>query len=440
VETYLETPKLNFRTIRHPPAHEMVRFAKCVIAQCAAITLLPLLLLLFSAVTTTSAQADFAYAWGSNLQGQLGDGTRTVSTVPIPVTTLTSGVTAVSVNGYFSLAVRNGGVYAWGDNSSNELGIATSASHSNTPLPVPSVSSGVTAVAAGNNFSLAIQNGGVRSWGYNGFGNLGNGTNIGTFAGGPPASVTSLSSGVTAIAAGYGHGLAIQQGALYAWGYNRFGQLGDGTHVQHEVPVAVPGLSNGVTAVAAGSYNSVAIQNGAVYEWGLSGGSLPVRLDSLPGSATAVASGAGHILSLTGGNVYAWGRNNYGQLGDGTTTNQDLPAQVDPTDLHDIVAIAAAANSSYALCADGSLWDWGYNAIGDLGLGTTTISYLRPQHLLPPPGYLFASISAGESGEHVVASLIPEPSSLFVLALGALALLTRPQCRSVPKLNGVSEH
>ena len=131
--------------------------------------------------------------------------------------------------------------------------------------------------------------------------------------------------------------------------------------------------------------------------------------------------------------VYAWGSNSFGRLGDGTTTEQHAPEQIDPTDLHDIVAIAAANESGYALSSDGSVWSWGYNTYGELGLGNFT-EYHTPQHLLPPSGYVFNSISADTRSDHALATVVatPEPASLSLLAAGALALFRRTRRKGIP--------
>lgn len=272
------------------------------------------------------------------------------------------------------------------------------------PFAVSSLSSGVTAIAAGEYYSLALKSGGVYSWGANWHGQLGNGT-TNTTASYTPSPVTNLSSGVTAIAAGgsfsppvgppdgtfYSHNLAIQNGAVYAWGYNLYGQLGNGTTTSSLVPVPVTNLSSGVTSIAAGY---------------------------------------GYSLALRNGNVYAWGGNYIGQLGDGTTNNALTPEEIDPTDLNNITAIASAFGGSFALSNNGSLWVWGDNFGGELGLGSSYYGYyLTPQLLIPPSGYRFTSISGQGDGSFALATLapIPEPSSVLLLGIPAAAwLLRRP--------------
>ena len=154
------------------------------------------------------------------------------------------------------------GLEAWGYNGYGQLGNGTTAYRCNTPVAVTGMSSGVTAAAAGSAHSLAVQNGGLRACGYNGYGELGDGT---TANSNTPIAVTGMSSGVTAIAAGCWDSLAVQNGGLYAWGDNEYGQLGNGTKIESNTPVAVAGMSSGVTAVAAGDDDSLALRNGSLY-------------------------------------------------------------------------------------------------------------------------------------------------------------------------------
>src|SRR5262249_55493062 len=118
---------------------------------------------------------------------------------------------------------------------------------------------------------------------------------------------------------------------------------------------------------------------------------------------------------------------------DGTTMEHTTPEQIDPADLVNIIAVAAGSDTSYALSSDGSIWDWGYNGNGNLGLGYESSPFLTPQHLLPPSGYIFTSLDSDSQGAPVVATLaavpLPEPASGCCIALlacgGWMALLRR---------------
>ncbi len=196
-------------------------------------------------------------------------------------------------------------------------------------------------------------------------------------------------TGVTAVDAGGFHVLAIMPDTtVRAWGYNYFGQLGDGTTVNRSVPVAVSGLS-GVKEVAGGGYHSLARKSdGTVAAWGngyqgqLGNGSntqtvtTPVQVSGLSGvldisASSTVAGGSYHSLAVTtDGSVWAWGYNSNGQLGNGTTTNSYVPTRV--SGLTGVTEVAAGEASSFARQPDGTVWAWGWNLYGQLGDGTTT--------------------------------------------------------------------
>src|SRR5208282_4262780 len=165
-------------------------------------------------------------------------------------------------------STTTGTVWAWGYNGYGELGNGT-ATESETPVQASGLS-GVTAIAAGSAHSLAVHSGGtVWAWGDNGSGELGNGT---TNDSATPVQVSGL-SGVFAVAAGYYHSLAVQSGgAVWAWGDNINGQVGNGSTLSYiSAPVEVSGLS-GVIAVATGGYHSLALKyDGTVWAWGYNG-------------------------------------------------------------------------------------------------------------------------------------------------------------------------
>lgn len=244
------------------------------------------------------------WAWGYNGQGQLGTGSTTDSWVPVQVAGLT-GVVAIAAGGFHSLAVDSGGrVHAWGWNGVGALGQGHT---SDRPLPtaVPfNVSSDAVGVAGGAYHSLVVwRDGTVWSFGWNGLGQLGNGS---TTDSSRPARIPGL-NGVAEAAGGIAHSLARgYNGEVWAWGWNALGQLGDGTTNDGRTPVPVTGLTN-VRSVAAGGYHSLAVlDTGAVRSWGWNGlgqlgtGSTADSLRPTPASTagkTEVAAGAAHSLT-----------------------------------------------------------------------------------------------------------------------------------------------
>jgi alpha-tubulin suppressor-like RCC1 family protein len=220
------------------------------------------------------------FAWGYNADGELGNGTNSNSNVPVAVST--SGVlggntvTAVAAGNGDSLALANGQVYAWGNNDHGQLGNGSTISR-NSPVAVSAsgVLGGktVTALAAGDIHSLAVAGGQAYAWGSNSNGQLGNGSNTNSNV--PVAvSTAGVLNGltVTAVAGGGAHSLALANGQVFAWGYNGDGELGNGTKTDSKLPVAVNSLvlsSLQATEIAAGNESSYALTStGRLFAWG----------------------------------------------------------------------------------------------------------------------------------------------------------------------------
>jgi alpha-tubulin suppressor-like RCC1 family protein len=369
------------------------------------------------------------WAWGNNTTGELGDSTRTTRYAPVKVM---DGVAAVAAGEYHSLALRwDGGLWAWGDNSCGQLGDGDTRTR-HAPVRIMD---GVTAVAAGGYHSLALrEDGGLWAWGYNSDGQLGDAVYNGELGdcdkGADLDRPVKILDGVTAIAAGYNHSLAIKEdGSLWAWGGNWSGQLGDGGGNNRDLPLKV---MDGVVAVAAGHSYSLAIkEDGSLWVWGYDnywqlrdgayGGdeddfdegidkykpvmvvedilppaprtdlpesypdlpamgvpAAPTSLAlSLPTQRVALAAGGYHSLAVKGdGGLWAWGDNYYGQLGIGTHGGDDkgFDEGIDqdrPVWVMDGVTAVAAGYHSLALREDGGLWAWGRNYYGGLGDGTS---------------------------------------------------------------------
>jgi alpha-tubulin suppressor-like RCC1 family protein len=264
-----------------------------------------------SGVTAIAAGGDHACAllaigtvrcWGRNELGELGNGTTVSSGVPVPVSGL-ADVSAIASGGSFSCAVAAGAASCWGYNVYGALGNGTTAD-SSVPVGVYGLSSGVSAITAGAFHACALVAGGLRCWGFNSVGQLGDGTFSGleTCNGFACATVpeavkgvggVGVLSGVSAISAGtYSDDTCalLSGGTERCWGYNAYGQLGNGTTIHSPLPVPVTGLTN-VAAISAGGFSSCAL-----------------------------------IQSKS--TVMCWGDNRYGQLGNGTTTNSRTPVTV----------------------------------------------------------------------------------------------------------------
>ncbi len=214
------------------------------------------------------------FCWGFNGTGQLGNNSVGDSSVPV-ATSIPADVESISAGGYHTCAIRFGGsAWCWGWNSNAMIGDGTFSTRL-VPTAVTGLTSGVTAISAGFFHSCAVVGGGAKCWGSNVDGQVGSGSSNPTYL--TAVGVSGLSSGVTAISAGFGHSCAIVGGAAKCWGRSLEGQLGYGPSPATNVsaPVVVLGLTSGVTSISAGFTHSCAIQTGspsASWCWGKSNG------------------------------------------------------------------------------------------------------------------------------------------------------------------------
>ncbi|MFJ4160235.1 RCC1 domain-containing protein [Microbacterium testaceum] len=207
-------------------------------------------------------------AWGANGSGQLGIESTTDQWSPVQVSGLTSGVTQVSTGATHVLALMSdGSVKAWGNNGSGQVGDGSTTNRL-SPVQVSGLTSGVTQVAGGAFASYALSSdGSVKAWGSNGAGQVGDGSKTTRRT---PVQVSGLTSGVTQVTAGALSGYALSSdGSVKAWGYNGNGELGDGSSTSSTTPVRVSGLNSGVTQIGAGYASGYALlSDGAAKAWG----------------------------------------------------------------------------------------------------------------------------------------------------------------------------
>jgi alpha-tubulin suppressor-like RCC1 family protein len=322
--------------------------------------------------------------WGHNEFGAVGDGTTTDRPSPVAVSGLSGGVVAITTGAWHSCALTvAGAVLCWGWNYYGQIGDGTMADRP-TPVAVSGLSSGVVAIAAGKFHTCALTSAGaVLCWGYDAHGQLGDGAKYYIVRRLTPVGARGLSSGVVSIAAGGNHSCAVMRnGAARCWGQNDRGQLGDGTRTGRRTPVAVTGLAGGVAAIVAGTLHTCAVTSShAVKCWGynhygqIGDGTTttritPVAVSGLSSGVVALAAGSYHNCALKGGGgLWCWGRNYFGQLGDRTTTDRATPVSV-PGHTRGVLAIALDGDHSCVSVGSGVVRCWGSNWHGELGDGT----------------------------------------------------------------------
>jgi alpha-tubulin suppressor-like RCC1 family protein len=322
-------------------------------------------------------------SWGNSSFGQTGNGLSNNYNVPVQVPNFTD-VTAVAVSQTHVIALRGDGtVWTWGDNGKGQLGNGVVlAGYTPTPFQVPGLT-GMTAVAATNVNSYAVKSdGSVWAWGDNMNGQLGQGTTSATPTP-TPVKVLGLPGIFTEVSAGSHFAIARRNdGTLWGWGYNSDGNLGTGAPgpVAQHPPVQVFGLT-GITSISSGLQHTVALRgDGAVFTWGNnssgqigdgSAAGTPVRTaQQVLTGAVSVSAGSGFTLAAkSDGTVWGWGSRASGQLGDGPPNATPALTPVQTLEIGSVIRVAAGENHSMALKSDGTLWGWGYNFYGQLGNG-----------------------------------------------------------------------
>ena len=307
-------------------------------------------------------------AWGADDQGQLGVPAQSAPithpvTVPIPAT-----VTSIRSGCSFSMALDTSGhVWTWGSNSVGQLGTGSPAPFNATPtmvsLPTGTI---VKTISAGEGFGVALNaTGKLFAWGIDNRGQLGDG---GHRTGSTVPVRVHLPSGttVTFVASGSEHSLALTStGGVLAWGDNDFGQLGDGTTLERDTPVRItmPSSVKKVTKLIGGGVFSLALTGaGHLLSWGsnafgeLGDGTFtdhlqPERVNLGSTTVTSAVAGGLHVLARTSnGGILAWGENDFGQLGNNSTTNSNVPITPDiPVGAVVAVGSGSGSFSSFAI-------------------------------------------------------------------------------------------
>ena len=339
--------------------------------------------------------------WGLNSSGQIGDGTTTDRSWPVDVSGLTSGAKDITTGGAHSCAIitADGSIKCWGKNDQGQLGDGTTTDRS-TPVLVKT-SLGVTVtnavkVSAGYRHTCAVfSDGKAQCWGENTYGQLGDST---TTQRSNPVTVTNFTTNAVTIAAGYFHTCLLKKtdGTVSCFGRNDKGQLGDGTTTNSSVAVQTLGISTGLDVTAGYAYSCARLNDNTLKCWGFNAAgalgdgtttdrSTPVAVSGITTGALEVDAGGYPDANINEGQTCArldtnsnnladtikcWGKNNYGQLGDSSTTDKSTPVAV--TSITSSEDISAGGYHTCAWISSCDLKCWGRNTYGEIGDATTS--------------------------------------------------------------------
>ena len=341
------------------------------------------------------------WGWGINYMGFLGDGTDDNRTEPVKIM---DDVKYISVEAGTGMAIKtDSSLWAWGLNNYGQIGDGTCNGYSDdgyredkynkiTPIKIMD---DVVSVSVGWSHTMAVKSdGSLWVWGSNNAGQLGNGTTINSY------KPIKIMDDVSFVSAGWDYSMAIKiDGSLWSWGSNLYNSLGDGTRVDRLTPIKI---MDNVSFVSAGGYHTMAIKtDGSLWGWGVNdvgqlgdgtvsdgpvnnSKSTPIKIMD---DVVYVATGAtdiigssikiGYTLAVkSDGSLWSWGGNRHGQLGDGTRTTYNYDTWIHnindryaPVKIMDGVSnVSAGEFHVVAVKKDGSLWVWGENGGGYLGV------------------------------------------------------------------------
>jgi alpha-tubulin suppressor-like RCC1 family protein len=329
--------------------------------------------------------------WGRNDNGQLGINTTT--NISTPVTTIAGGANwkQVSSGGYLSTAAikTDGTLWIWGANNNGQLGVNDTTSRS-TPVTTFAGGTNWKQFDGGGTHIAAIKTDGTLwTWGSNGNGQLGSNnaiffmvTPVTTFAGG---------TNWKQVACGEDHTLAIKtDGTLWTWGRNAYGRLGINNTTNRSIPVTTFAGGTNWKQVSGGAGHTAAIKtDGTLWTWGfnLTGAlginnttdrSTPVTTFAGGTNWKQVSCGRLHTTAIkTDGTLWTWGQNSSGQLGDNTGITRSIPVTTFAGGTN-WKQVTGSRSYTTSIKTDGTLWTWGLNAYGQLGINNTTSPICTP--------------------------------------------------------------
>ena len=321
------------------------------------------------------------WGWGTNVSGQVGD--KTVPSKYTPVSIVGTKKTFCQI---FSLYEGTGGfdnrglVWEWGYNNYGQLGDNTNTKRY-TPVSIVGIKKTFCAILSGHLHVSAIdKNGQVWGWGYNGYGQLGDNTIVSKRT---PVSILGAKKTFCRISGGQNYTSGIDKnGLVWGWGNNVRGQLGNNATVSKLTPVSILGANKTFCQITSENFHTAGVnQNGQVWGWGYNSfGQLgdnttiqrftPISVLGANKTFCRIASGFGHTIAIDkNGQVWGWGYNSFGQLGNNDTASRRTPVSILGTK-KTFCRIASWLRATLAIDKNGMVWGWGENSYGNLGNNT----------------------------------------------------------------------
>jgi alpha-tubulin suppressor-like RCC1 family protein len=327
------------------------------------------------------------WCWGGDSSGQLGNGATTESqNSPDQESTSATDWSYAAAGNSTACAIKTGGtLYCWGSDGSGQVGNGATTGNQESPVQESTAATNWGSVDVGINHACARKTtGAVFCWGSDSNGQIGNGATTGNQVS-PVQESTAATNWGSSIAAGSLHSCAVKTtGTLWCWGSDGFGQIGNGATTGNQVsPVQESSGSTLWSQVSAFSNHTCAVRsNGTLWCWGSdSSGQIgngatssnqvsPVQESTSATNWASVSTGDSHTCAVkTNGTLWCWGSDSGGQLGNGQTSGtQESPVQ-EATGATDWDFAISGYQSTCAVKTNGSLWCWGSNALGELGLG-----------------------------------------------------------------------
>ncbi len=317
------------------------------------------------------------YVWGKNSYGQLGVGDEVNKNTPTKVN-LPSKIKELITTGSSVYAIlEDGSLYSWGYNYYGELGVGDEV-NKNTPTKVNLPSKIKELITTGSSVYAILEDGSLYSWGYNYYGELGVGDEVNKNT---PTKVNLPSKIKELITTGSSVYALMEDSSLYSWGNNESGRLGVGDEVNKNTPTKVNLPSKIKELITTGSSVYALMEDSSLYSWGenifgqlgvgdeVNKKNTPTKVN-LPGKIKELitTNGSSVYALMEDSSLYSWGYNSYGQLGVGDEVNRNTPTKVNlPGKIKKLITSSSA---SYAILEDGSLYSWGENNSGELGVGS----------------------------------------------------------------------